>query len=160
MGSITFHDNWKERTTAERDMQQARCDVLDLVCPVLIKYDGKTPTRRIETAIKKVLSENMVVTVQPKYGWTELAIWGGKIAYDDAIRINLGYGNRTLEWDRCDRLEVSRYYRWRNEAEGRLENMDAVKPLLDELRALEARREALLEELRPYQGEAFTVNRR
>jgi hypothetical protein len=57
---------------------------------VMQSFEGKQITKRIATALEKKLP-GKVIHYSTEYSWYAISIWGDGVAYDNAIRLNLGY---------------------------------------------------------------------
>lgn len=90
----------KEAIQEQIKIKQDNLKILDAIEPVLKSFDGKTISKRIETAIKKALPE-YTVYYGKSYSWYEVRIWGNGIKYDNSITLNLGYlrDTDTLNFD-------------------------------------------------------------
>jgi len=102
-------------------LEQAKLEfhIFKLVTAVVKKFDGKKITKRIQTALRKELSElsDYVITLDSPYSTYEIVIWNRKpnhcIGYQNRMSITLGHcsaGNvlnmeKFDEHTRCWQLE-------------------------------------------------------
>jgi len=120
-------------------------NILSLIEPVIRTFDGKKITKRIETAVKKVLPEGYVTFYQFKYSWFELSIWGNGIKFDHSIRLTLGYNEFFSFEDYVERNQ--RYYLDKSrceELDGYLNDPVYLKGLCD-------KKESLLKQMKEYE---------
>ena len=76
--------------TAEQERHLRVMTIITAIEPVLKTFDGKKMSKRIETAIQKVLPDNTVFFGK-SYSWYVLTFLGNGIEYEDRIEFNLGY---------------------------------------------------------------------
>lgn len=74
------------------DLYRDQLEIYNVVLEVLKPFDGKQISKRIATAIQKALPKNTVYYSAKEHSWVEVSIWGNDLPYDNAVRINLGYG--------------------------------------------------------------------
>lgn len=74
-----------------RQKQLITVQILELIEPVMRTFEGKKITKRIETAVKKVLPAGYVTSYCFQYSWFSLKIWGNELKYDDKIDLTIGY---------------------------------------------------------------------
>jgi len=85
-----------------------------VVQSALLKFEGKTISKRIETEIKKLLPDNTIY-YDNNYGMYHIVIWGNGIKYDNRLSFLLGYANnpivdgkKILDHNLCHELEEGR----------------------------------------------------
>jgi hypothetical protein len=78
------------------------------------RWEGKAISKRIETALKKILPDYIVV-FENRYGMFQLYIWGNGINYDHRKQFLLGYetspffsAKQLLDSNMCHELEAGR----------------------------------------------------
>jgi hypothetical protein len=134
-------------------IQKRAVDILSIIEPVLKSFDGKTISKRIETAIKKVLPE-FTVYYGKSYSWYELKIWGNGVDYQNNLSLNLGYTSTSdvfnFEWyvtnNQRSYLEKSRY-----------EHLEVYRTDVEKLVNLSIRYEELLETISEFKKETSNL---
>lgn len=94
-----------EKTFAELTAAQTKLAIYQVAAPILKSFEGKKITKRIATAIKDALPEDMVVVLSWSgagvFSMGHIDIWGGSLGYDHRIHIYLG-GPGELSAEKAD----------------------------------------------------------
>jgi len=79
--------------SADVNEDKKRLKLYDLILPVIEAQEGKQVTRRIETAVKKMLPDDTLVSYSSDAGMYHLYIWGKTLGltYDTRVSFLLGY---------------------------------------------------------------------
>lgn len=88
---MTYIQTIMDEINKVKKKQLITLQILELVEPVMRTFEGKKITKRIETAVKKVLPSGYVTSYGFQYSWFSLKIWGNELTYDDKIDLTLGY---------------------------------------------------------------------
>mgnify|MGYP003148328980 CR=1 FL=1 len=105
----------KEKIQSKISKYETFNDIFENVLDVLVSFEGKKPTKRIRTAVKKKLQKYSVYFEKSEYfpNRTDLTIWGNGLDFTDRLKIDLS--NNEFELINLNNIKNCNqwaYYHW------------------------------------------------
>ena len=115
----------EEKIQSKISKHETFSDIFENVLDVLVSFEGKKPSKRIETAVKKKLQKHSVYFKKSEYfpNNTHLTIWGNGLDFENRLEIDLS--NNEFELINLNNIKNCNqwaYYHW----EKRLKHAQAL----------------------------------